>query len=313
MTAMRTVDAAEFRDALKPTVDGLRAFANAVDDLEQRSRPPAAESRAMSEIAAEQALSERSEWSDPLSVTHSNGALTLRAAADYVRGFAQVFSSDQRMPTWAHLVLARAALEASVISAWLNEPGVEPLERMKRGLVEQLYSSREVERLRLPGFTPKNEWWLKVAADLGWVVTWPNRKPAVDGTQRPSIPAGISGLIVDDEEKQIGRALWSRLSAVTHVSWWGVNWAFMHPGGEADAAGFVTVEIGTDQAAVAQQAFCILRALQSAAKLRAILTGFHGDERWQQACSDADQLAVALLRIKPPETPGGPSLAGGVA
>jgi hypothetical protein len=33
---------------------------------------------------------------------------------------------------------------------------------------------------------------------------------------------------------------------------------------EADAAGFVTVEIGTDQVAVAQQAFCILRALQAA-------------------------------------------------
>jgi hypothetical protein len=313
MTAMRTVDAAEFRDALKPTADGLRAFANAVDDLEQRSRPPAAESRAMSEIAAEQTLSERSDWNDPLSVTHGNGALTLRAAADYVRGFAQVFTGDERMPMWAHLVLARAALEASVISAWLNEPGVEPLERMKRGLVEQLYSAREVERLKLPGSMPKEEWWLKVAADLGWTVTWANRKPVVDGSKRPSIPAGISRLIVDDEEKKIGRALWSRLSAVTHVSWWGVNWAFMHPGGEADAAGFVTVEIGTDQAAVAQQAFCILRALQAAAKLRAILTGFQRDDRWQQACNDADQLAVALLRMKPPETPGGPSPARGVA
>jgi len=313
MTAMRTVDAAEFRDALKPTVDGLRAFANAVDDLEQRSRPPAAESRAMSEIAAEQALSARSDWDDPLSVTHSNGALTLRAAADYVRGFAQVFTGDERMPVWAHLVLARAALEASVISAWLNEPGVGPLERMKRGLVEQLYSSREVKRLHLPGFMPNEEWWLKVAADLGWTVRWPNRKPAVDGTHRPSIPAGISRLIVDDEEKKIGRALWSRLSAVTHVSWWGVNWAFMHPGGEADAAGFVTVGIGTDQAAVAQQAFCILRALQAAAGLRAILTGFHRDERWQQACNDADHLAVALLRMKPRDTPGPPSPARGIA
>jgi len=214
---------------------------------------------------------------------------------------------------WAHLVLARAALEASVISAWLNEPRVEPLERTKRGLVEQLYSAREVERLKLPGSMPKEEWWLKVAADLGWTVTWANRKPVVDGSKRPSIPAGISRLIVDDEEKKIGRALWSRLSAVRHVSWWGVNWAFMHPGGKADAAGFVTVEIGTDQAAVAQQAFCILRALQAAAKLRAILTGFQRDDRWQQACNDADQLAVALLRMKPPETPGGPSPARGVA
>jgi hypothetical protein len=304
---MHTVDAAEFRDAMKPTVDGLTAFANAVEDLEQRSRPPAVKSRAMSEIAAEQALGERSDWNDPLSVTHGNGALTLRAAADYVRGFAQVFTGDERMPMWTHLVLARAALEASVISAWLSDPGAEPLERMKRGLVEQLYSAREVERLKLPGSMPTKESWLKVAADLGWAVKWSNRKPVVDGVTRPSIPAAISRLIVDDEEREIGRALWSRLSAVTHVSWWGLNWAFMHTGGEADAAGFVRVEIGTDQAVVAEQAFCILRALQAAAKVHAILVGFHHDERWQQACHRADQLALALLRTKRPETPGGPS------
>jgi hypothetical protein len=71
---------------MKPTVDALRAFANAVDDLEARSRPPAAESRAMSEIAAEQALSERSDWDDPLSATHGNGALTLRAASTTFAG-----------------------------------------------------------------------------------------------------------------------------------------------------------------------------------------------------------------------------------
>jgi hypothetical protein len=109
VTDERTVDAAAFRDAMKPTVDALRAFANAVDDLEARSRPPAADSRAMSEIAAEQALSERSDWDDPLSTTHGSGALTLRAASDYVRGFAELFTAETRMPMWAHLVLARGS------------------------------------------------------------------------------------------------------------------------------------------------------------------------------------------------------------
>jgi hypothetical protein len=40
--------------------------------------------------------------------------------------------------------------------------------------------------------------------------------------------------------------------------------------------------------------------------------GFHRDERRQQACHEADQLAVTLLRMKPPETPEGPSPARGV-
>jgi hypothetical protein len=293
-------------------VDSLRAFANAVDDLVTRSRTPAAESRAMSEIAAEQALSERSDWDDPLSTTHGNGALALRAASDYVRGFAELFTAEARMPMWAHLVLARAALEASVISAWLNEPGIGPLERAKRGLVEQLYSAKEVKRLQLPGSSPNDAWWLKVADDFAWSVTWDNRKPVVDGTKRPSVPAGISRLVLDDEERKLGRALWSRLSAVTHVCWWGLNSAIMLPGSEPDAAGFVTVGIGTDQAAVAEQAFCILRALQAAANERAVLVGFRSDERWQEACGEADQLAVALLRIKRPEVSEGPTPASGL-
>jgi hypothetical protein len=86
----------------------------------------------------------------------------------------------------------------------------------------------------------------------------------------------------------------------------------MLPGSEPDAAGFVTVDIGTDQAAVAEQAFCILRALQAAANERAILVGFHRDERFQQACGEADQLAVALLRMKRPEVSEVPSPASGV-
>jgi hypothetical protein len=112
----RTGAAAEFREAIAPTVNALRAFANAVDDLVERHRLPAAESRAMSEIAAEQALATRSTWTGPISDTHTFGAMTLRAAADYVRGFAELFTAD-RIPMWAHLVLERAALEACVISA----------------------------------------------------------------------------------------------------------------------------------------------------------------------------------------------------
>ncbi len=304
MADSRTVDAAEFREAIAPTVNALRAFANAVDDLLERHRLPTAESRAMSEIAAEQVLARRSAWTGPISDTHTFGAMTLRAAADYVRGFAELFTAD-RIPMWAHLVLERAA---RVISAWLNEPGVEPLERAKRGLVEQLYSAREILRLNLPGADANREHeWTNVAAAFNWTVTWSNRKPVVDGTQRPSIPAGISRLIVDDEERSIGRMLWSRLSAVTHVSWWGIEWALQHPAGEVDAAGFAPIGIGTDQAAVSEQAFCILRALQAAATTRAILTGTQ-DEPWQQASRQADQLAVALLRVRPPE--GSPEGAG---
>jgi hypothetical protein len=74
-------------------------------------REPAAESVAMGEIAAEQNYRSRSAWEAPVADTHSFAVATLRASSDYVRGFAELFNADH-LPLYAHLPLARAALEA---------------------------------------------------------------------------------------------------------------------------------------------------------------------------------------------------------
>jgi hypothetical protein len=142
------VDPSQFRDWMTAYVEGMRALTSAVDERCNSQREPGPGSAAMGEIAAEQNYRSRSDWDQSITDTHGFGAATLRASSDYVRGFAELFDTDYP-PLYAHLPLARAALEAAGTSAWLCELGIPVLERMKRGLCELLYSATEIERLEL--------------------------------------------------------------------------------------------------------------------------------------------------------------------
>jgi hypothetical protein len=110
-----TVDADAFRERLAEQFGGIRALALSVDEVLHTVREPAAESVAMGEIAAEQNYRSRSAWEAPVADTHSFAVATLRASSDYVRGFAELFNADHP-PLYAHLPLARAALEAAGVS-----------------------------------------------------------------------------------------------------------------------------------------------------------------------------------------------------
>jgi hypothetical protein len=47
--------------------------------------------------------------------------------------------------------------------------------------------------------------WKARAAALGWTANVSSNKPVIDGTSRPSVPKGLSELLVDDGEARIGR------------------------------------------------------------------------------------------------------------
>jgi hypothetical protein len=149
----------------------------------------------MSEIAAEAAYSTRSAWLKPVEDTHTFGGMALRAVSDHVRMFAEAFDT-QRPPLYGHLVLARSALEGSVVSAWLSEPGITPLDRIKRGLCERLYSANEVKRLNLESDAPERVAELQAdAASFGWEAKFDRGKPVVDGTTRPSVGTASPGFL----------------------------------------------------------------------------------------------------------------------
>jgi hypothetical protein len=301
VTESREVSAEEFRDAMAPTAEALNALVRAVEDTGPRHADlPAPDSEAMRELASEDDYRARSGWENPITDTHSFGSMTLWAAADYVGSFA-VALVGERPAIHGHLALARDALEASVVSFWLNEREVAYDERVKRGLCEVIYSASEVKKLGLTEdakatFAEREEW----AAGFGWGVRFVYGKPEIDGTKRRSVPEGIRRLLVADEEAKIGRALWNRLSAVTHVTWWGLAWALNFPGAPARAdTGFTTVSVGTDSSKVLLQALCILRALRVIATERFALMGWI-DTEWEAARQVAEQYEHALLRALVP-------------
>lgn len=135
---------------------------------ERHDRVPSVGSRARIELDGEHEYSAVSTWEKPIPDCHSFGAMSLRAATDNVRGFGTLFTGGQP-PQYPHLVLGRSAFEGAVVSEWLGEPSVEPLERIKRGLCEQLYSAKEVEDLNLrPGTPSRVDEWVAVARSFGW-------------------------------------------------------------------------------------------------------------------------------------------------
>jgi hypothetical protein len=307
MSSARTVDPDAFREALAPIVAAMRDFTVAVDEVGPRHGNVAWEdSPAMREIGDEAEYAERSSWTGPITDAHALGELTLRAAADYVRTFAEAFTAE-RLPIYGHLVLARSALESCVISWWLSEPGIARDERVKRGLSEYLYSATEEGWLELQEDAgDRVDQWIARGASLGWVATDYNGKPwslansrgkpFVDGVSRPPIPAGITRLLVSDEASRIGKLQWSRLSAVSHVTWFGLRSALMLDDGGANiATGLTTVPVGTDSSAVSVQALCVIKALRQAATARFTLMGWQDDD-WNTASRLAEQHELALLR-----------------
>ncbi len=303
MSESQNVEADAFVEHMAPTVAALQAFTMAVDDVAVRHADvPATDSQAMRELAAENDYRSQSSWQNPITDTHMFGGATLRAASDYVRTFATAFTAE-RPPLYGHLTLARSALESSVVSAWLNEPDIAYVERIKRGLCERLYSANEVKKLELSPDAARELTQIEAdATSFGWNPHFNRGKPEVDETKRPSVGSGITRLLVEDTQARIGSLLWSRLSAVTHVTWFGLLWAFTLPeGAPSGSGGFATVPVGTDSTKVATQAWCALRALRAAANRRFTLMGW-SDQEWQDAAGRAEAYEYTLFQSAAPSS-----------
>ena len=303
----RTVGPDEFRQWMAPIVDVLRVLAQAVDAIQRERQNPSVDSVGMTELSREQEFARQDGWQNPITDTHMLGGATLRAAADYVRTFAEAFTAE-RPPMYGHLVVARSALESSAIAWWLSEPGVGAEERAKRGMSELLYSATEEAWLEIrPNAAETVNEWVDYAAKLQWVATdrdgktWSvNRrgKPSVGGVSRPSVPRAMTCLLVSNDASRIGNLQWSRLSAVSHVTWFGLRWALMLDDQSANAAtGLTTVPVGTDSDAVSLQALCILRALREAATARFSLMGW-ADDDWNEASRRAEEFESAVLQAQ---------------
>ena len=120
-----------------------------------------------------------------------------------MRAYAALFDTD-RPPVYGHLVLVRAVVEASVVSAWLNDASIGVEERVRRGLVERIHSARQQQRIK--DFRPKGKQVENDMKTVAHVFGWPlhlgdsTADIEVAGTRRPSPGRAI-------------RPGWSRLPA----------------------------------------------------------------------------------------------------
>jgi hypothetical protein len=290
-------DARAFREVLSPTVRAIGELAAAVLEMAPRKgHIPGRRSRAKAELVAQrQRYSEVAGWDEPVTDAHVFGGFTLLAATDYAQSFADLFAAGPP-PVYAHLVLARAVLEACVVSAWLNDATVDVDERVRRALCEHLYSAMEVKRLGITDdLAERVSVWKTTAKALGWDATTPhNRKPTVGGSQRPSTADGIDALLTAGRPVQIGKAQWSYLSSVSHVTRYGLSEAISRSPGAAPTDGPTVADVWTKSTSVQLQAWCILRALKTAADARFALMGWR-DEEWLAVCQQADAHGMWLF------------------
>ena len=130
-----------FRVALVDLVGQTRGLREAA------SYHPAADAPAMGELAEEHRFA--GEWGqEPVRTAHSASWICFTATEDLITAFCRLFEHGPP-PVYAHLVLARAALESCARAAWLAEPGITLRRRIARGVNERLYSL--AEQVRLPG------------------------------------------------------------------------------------------------------------------------------------------------------------------
>ncbi len=103
--------------------------------------------------------------------------------------------------------------------------------------------------------------------------------PIIDGTKRRRVSEGIDRLA----RSEVGNPLYSRLSAVTHVTWFGIEWALDVASAQRDEhSGMANVAIGTDGVQVSMIGFYLVRTLRAAATERFTLMGWK-DSGWQEA------------------------------
>ena len=99
-----------------------------------------------------QELKNDAEWGDPQTIEQpmyevlAHVELLFHAANDHMRSLGRLLGGDQ--PNWyGHIAVARAVVETASRLWWLTEAHIDPLERVRRHLMEQQYEVNHQEGL----------------------------------------------------------------------------------------------------------------------------------------------------------------------
>lgn len=219
-----------FETHVGPPRVALTALLDSGEELRQRwGSLPDANSRAMAEIASEGQYVGASPWGDePVQQAHHLGHLLLLSSDDSVRAACKLLSEGEA-PVFAHVVLARSALEHAGRAWWLLDPDLTIRQRVIRGFNERLYSlvqqtrlaierdARRKARDRIRGIFEEGEriGFRRLPAERG--------QPASLEERRPS-PTRLMGRLLEiGGDEDLGKLVYSYFSAVTHGTAFGLT------------------------------------------------------------------------------------------
>ncbi len=133
----------EFAAVMRPLAEALSMFASAVaSESERQGMLPAAESKAMRELAGEARWSTE-RWLEPVSATHSFGALLVYFLAEQLAAVGAIIDRSSVGPRYSYQANVRAIIDAAPVAFWLLYPSIGTDARVKRGVAYRMDSANQ--------------------------------------------------------------------------------------------------------------------------------------------------------------------------
>jgi hypothetical protein len=288
---------------LAPVMDMLTQLAESALVLTEPTMP-GAHSLAVDEQAAAMRIA-GADFHESVHAAHSNASILRFAATDQVRQFAKMFRSPP-VPVYAHLSVARSALESSALSYWLSIRNLDVTARVQRYEAVRLNNGLQLERSKIPKLKQHGKPLIaKVRAEgatRGWKVIANNSRVVVGDQQLPSIGSLISDLLAGDDDKlrSLGENMWWFLCGASHATNYALMQSVQIANPSASPLEPTRVSIFTSSRSVILQSLVIGRAFRSLIEEHAALFGWQHTE-WTCASRDFVGFARRTLEQLGPE------------
>jgi hypothetical protein len=218
------VHIAPSRDALNRLIDVSRALAD------KRGRLPDANSQGMAERAEGMKYGGDPPWDrEPAAWTQELANVVIYGGEDQAKGLIRLLEHEIT-PVYAHIVLARAALEHAAKAFWLLDSRIGVKLRTARGVNERLHTLAETARLPLPddererAKERRSEMW-EQAHVHGFVKVRPpgGQGPWTLDERTPSQTELVKKLFASGDDRSLGAVLYGYYSGVAHGSIFGLS------------------------------------------------------------------------------------------
>lgn len=281
---------ARFEAHVGPVRDALARLLTVSEELrDSRGSMPDADSRAMAELAEEEHYRSSKPWGDkPVESAHAQAHWLLYAASDCASGVVRLLSTNQT-PVYAHMVLARGALEQAGRAWTLVDPAISVRLRIARAMNERIFGLAEAGQLPIPEaekrrMRERRAALLDLADQLDFHKVRPNRRtPATLEEERMGQTALVRALFDHGDDPRLGRLLYGYYSAVAHGTSFGLSQSIKAVAPDMpEVPGLTRGVIFTSSAGVVSVLTSMILGVGAAFRVRNEYLGWKSDE-WNAA------------------------------